>query len=73
VNFIDEAAARIVARQSLEDANKLMIEALTSIAQFDDSHAEERLATRGSWSGFDEPCSAQRAREALAAVGALPA
>lgn len=43
--------------------------ALTRIAAFDDTGANERLARDGSYASFDEPSSVQIAREALIKAG----
>jgi hypothetical protein len=49
-----------------ENAVANLIKALENIAAFDDMLGSDRLATNGSYGGFDEPGSVKIAREALA-------
>jgi len=61
----DANAAFIVKAVNSHDA---LIAALIGIAAFDDIGANDRLATNGSYSGFDEPGGVRVAREALASI-----
>lgn len=59
-----EANARLIVLAV--NSHDALVEALTKIAAFDDTGANYRLETLGSYAGFDEPGSVKVAREALA-------
>lgn len=58
-----EAADRITALQA---QHRKLVEALRTIARFDDKLANDHLIKTGSYSGFDEPGSVEIARAAIA-------
>ena len=65
----NEATARLLDTVSAAlRADNGLRAALKKIACFDDMLANDRLATNGSYSGFDEPGSVEIARAALAAT-----
>jgi hypothetical protein len=56
----------------LERRYRIAVEALTKMAAFNDTAAQQRFDSRGLYSGFDEPGAVETSREALAQCPPLP-